>query len=107
MYKKIKQHTNSHELYVQKLLGEGSVSQVGEGRVVEGWDEGVMQCGTKRLLLGRVASKTCDHLLAMRGGGGGGGVGPPPPAALGPPPPPSGSSQGHPRAAPVHPGCRV
>ena len=28
MYKAIKQHTNSHQLYVQKLLGEGSVTNV-------------------------------------------------------------------------------
>jgi 2-oxoglutarate dehydrogenase E1 component len=28
MYKKIRQHTNPHKLYVQKLLSEGSVSQV-------------------------------------------------------------------------------
>ena len=28
MYKKIKQHTNSHQLYIQRLLAEGSVTNV-------------------------------------------------------------------------------
>ena len=32
MYKKIKQHTNSHELYVQKLLGEGTGTGSDGGR---------------------------------------------------------------------------
>ena len=61
MYKKIKQHTNSHELYVQKLLGEGSVSQVG-GRC-RGGIRGDAAAG---------AVGAEDHLLAMRGRGGGG-----------------------------------